>query len=47
MSIKWQTQFKIKWQLFLSIQIPLHPLLDGLIQEVINLAFKHFKYKEG
>uniref|UniRef100_A0A8C7L1P2 FRY microtubule binding protein n=1 Tax=Oncorhynchus kisutch TaxID=8019 RepID=A0A8C7L1P2_ONCKI len=28
-------------------QIPLHPLMDGLIQEVINLAFKHFKYKEG
>ncbi|XP_076876310.1 protein furry homolog isoform X3 [Brachyhypopomus gauderio] len=28
-------------------QIPLHPLLDGLIQEVINLAFKHFRYKEG
>uniref|UniRef100_A0A673B6M3 Furry homolog b (Drosophila) n=1 Tax=Sphaeramia orbicularis TaxID=375764 RepID=A0A673B6M3_9TELE len=28
-------------------QIPLHPLLDGLIQEVANLAFKHFKYKEG
>ncbi|XP_028838756.1 protein furry homolog isoform X6 [Denticeps clupeoides] len=28
-------------------QIPLHPLIDGLIQEVINLAFKHFKYKEG
>uniref|UniRef100_A0A671NWR9 Protein furry homolog n=1 Tax=Sinocyclocheilus anshuiensis TaxID=1608454 RepID=A0A671NWR9_9TELE len=28
-------------------QIPLHPLLDGLIQEIINLAFKHFKYKEG
>ncbi|KAM9456433.1 protein furry homolog isoform 6-T6 [Clarias gariepinus] len=28
-------------------QIPLHPLLDGPIQEVINLAFKHFKYKEG
>uniref|UniRef100_A0A3Q3JJP9 Furry homolog b (Drosophila) n=1 Tax=Monopterus albus TaxID=43700 RepID=A0A3Q3JJP9_MONAL len=28
-------------------QIPLHPLLDGLIQEVINVAFKHFKYKEG
>uniref|UniRef100_A0AAQ4RZI4 FRY microtubule binding protein n=1 Tax=Gasterosteus aculeatus aculeatus TaxID=481459 RepID=A0AAQ4RZI4_GASAC len=28
-------------------QIPLHPLLDGLIQEVINLTFKHFKYKEG
>ncbi|XP_062869920.1 protein furry homolog isoform X3 [Trichomycterus rosablanca] len=28
-------------------QIPLHPLLDDLIQEVINLAFKHFKYKEG
>uniref|UniRef100_A0A3Q2YV86 Cell morphogenesis protein N-terminal domain-containing protein n=1 Tax=Hippocampus comes TaxID=109280 RepID=A0A3Q2YV86_HIPCM len=31
----------------LYLQIPLHPLLDGLIQEVINLAFKHFKYKEG
>ncbi|XP_030648105.1 protein furry homolog [Chanos chanos] len=28
-------------------QIPLHPLLDGLIQEVINLAFKHFRYREG
>ncbi|XP_072558269.1 protein furry homolog isoform X5 [Paramormyrops kingsleyae] len=28
-------------------QIPLHPLLDNLIQEVINVAFKHFKYKEG
>uniref|UniRef100_A0A8C9YLR1 FRY microtubule binding protein n=1 Tax=Sander lucioperca TaxID=283035 RepID=A0A8C9YLR1_SANLU len=28
-------------------QIPLHPLLDGLIQEVINLTFKHFKYNEG
>ncbi|XP_036381260.1 protein furry homolog isoform X2 [Megalops cyprinoides] len=28
-------------------QIPLHPLIDNLIQEVINLAFKHFKYKEG
>ncbi len=39
--------FRIKCQLFSSTQIPLHPLLDGLIQEVINLAFKHFKYKEG
>ncbi|KAG5844678.1 hypothetical protein ANANG_G00165020 [Anguilla anguilla] len=28
-------------------QIPLHPLLDSLIQEVINLAFRHFKYREG
>ncbi|KAJ8280141.1 hypothetical protein GJAV_G00050990 [Gymnothorax javanicus] len=28
-------------------QIPLHPLLDSLIHEVINLAFKHFKYREG
>ncbi|XP_066555820.1 protein furry homolog isoform X1 [Amia ocellicauda] len=28
-------------------QIPLHPVLDSLINEVINLAFKHFKYKEG
>uniref|UniRef100_A0A3P8XS75 Furry homolog b (Drosophila) n=1 Tax=Esox lucius TaxID=8010 RepID=A0A3P8XS75_ESOLU len=28
-------------------QTPLHPLMDGLIQEVINLAFRHFKYKEG
>ncbi|XP_072557532.1 protein furry homolog isoform X2 [Paramormyrops kingsleyae] len=28
-------------------QIPLHPVLDSLILEVINLAFKHFKYKEG
>lgn len=36
-----------KSQPSLFIQIPLHPLLDGLIQEVINLAFKHFKYKEG
>ncbi|KAF3840941.1 hypothetical protein F7725_006803, partial [Dissostichus mawsoni] len=32
---------------FIFSLIPLHPLLDGLIQEVINLAFKHFKYKEG
>lgn len=30
-----------------SDQIPLHPLLDTLILEVINVAFKHFKYKEG
>ncbi|EPQ14590.1 Protein furry like protein [Myotis brandtii] len=28
-------------------QIPLHPVLDSLIHDVINLAFKHFKYKEG
>ncbi|XP_018610807.1 protein furry homolog isoform X3 [Scleropages formosus] len=28
-------------------QIPLHPLMDNLIQEVINVAFRHFKYKEG
>uniref|UniRef100_A0A3B4BUU4 Furry homolog a (Drosophila) n=1 Tax=Pygocentrus nattereri TaxID=42514 RepID=A0A3B4BUU4_PYGNA len=28
-------------------QMPLHPVLDTLVQEVINLAFKHFKYKEG
>ncbi|KAJ8275550.1 hypothetical protein COCON_G00073020 [Conger conger] len=28
-------------------QIPLHPLLDNLIQEVVNLAFRHFKYREG
>ncbi|XP_067842067.1 protein furry homolog isoform X2 [Heptranchias perlo] len=28
-------------------QISLHPVPDNLVQEVINLAFKHFKYKEG
>ncbi|KAB5550606.1 hypothetical protein PHYPO_G00055700 [Pangasianodon hypophthalmus] len=28
-------------------QMPLHPVLDTLVQEVIDLAFKHFKYKEG
>ncbi|PWA28028.1 hypothetical protein CCH79_00012147 [Gambusia affinis] len=28
-------------------QMPLYPALDGLVNEVINLAFKHFKYKEG
>ncbi|KAI5932033.1 Protein furry [Manis javanica] len=28
-------------------QIPLHPVIDSLIHNVINLAFKHFKYKEG
>nr|XP_033804350.1 protein furry homolog isoform X3 [Geotrypetes seraphini] len=28
-------------------QIPLHPVIDSLVHEVINLAFKHFKYKEG
>ncbi|TRY82982.1 hypothetical protein DNTS_026632 [Danionella cerebrum] len=28
-------------------QIPLHPVPDTLVQEVLNLAFKHFKHKEG
>ncbi|XP_057206794.1 protein furry homolog isoform X3 [Triplophysa rosa] len=28
-------------------QMPLHPVMDGLVHEVIHLAFKHFKYKEG
>ncbi|XP_039601673.1 protein furry homolog isoform X2 [Polypterus senegalus] len=28
-------------------QISLHPVPDSLIHEVIILAFKHFKYKEG
>lgn len=28
-------------------QIPLHPVIDGLVHDIINLAFKHFKYKEG
>ncbi|XP_058886454.1 protein furry homolog isoform X3 [Acipenser ruthenus] len=28
-------------------QIPLHPVPDSLIHEVINLSFRHFKYKEG
>ncbi|XP_051581277.1 protein furry homolog-like isoform X2 [Myxocyprinus asiaticus] len=28
-------------------QIPLHPVPDALLQEVLNLAFKHFKHKEG
>ncbi|XP_029923114.1 protein furry homolog isoform X1 [Myripristis murdjan] len=28
-------------------QMPLHPVLDTLVNEVINLAFKHFRYKEG
>ncbi|XP_053564441.1 protein furry homolog isoform X4 [Bombina bombina] len=28
-------------------QIPLHPVIDCLVHEVITLAFKHFKYKEG
>ncbi|XP_046719128.1 LOW QUALITY PROTEIN: protein furry homolog [Silurus meridionalis] len=28
-------------------QMPLHPVLDTSVQEVIDLAFKHFKYKEG
>uniref|UniRef100_A0A8C5MCH2 FRY like transcription coactivator n=1 Tax=Leptobrachium leishanense TaxID=445787 RepID=A0A8C5MCH2_9ANUR len=28
-------------------QIPVHPVPDPLVQEVLNLAFKHFKHKEG
>uniref|UniRef100_A0A3Q2E335 Furry homolog a (Drosophila) n=1 Tax=Cyprinodon variegatus TaxID=28743 RepID=A0A3Q2E335_CYPVA len=28
-------------------QMPLYPALDGLVNEVINLAFRHFRYKEG
>ncbi|KAG8452837.1 hypothetical protein GDO86_004577 [Hymenochirus boettgeri] len=28
-------------------QISLHPVIDSLVHEVITLAFKHFKYKEG
>ncbi|XP_069390339.1 protein furry homolog isoform X11 [Paralichthys olivaceus] len=28
-------------------QMPLHPVLDSLVSEVINLAFKHFRYREG
>uniref|UniRef100_A0A7N6ACI3 Furry homolog a (Drosophila) n=1 Tax=Anabas testudineus TaxID=64144 RepID=A0A7N6ACI3_ANATE len=28
-------------------QMALHPVLDSLVSEVINLAFKHFRYKEG
>uniref|UniRef100_A0A669DKZ5 FRY microtubule binding protein n=1 Tax=Oreochromis niloticus TaxID=8128 RepID=A0A669DKZ5_ORENI len=28
-------------------QMPLYPTLDSLVNEVINLAFKHFRYKEG
>ncbi|XP_056139794.1 protein furry homolog [Lampris incognitus] len=28
-------------------QMPLHPVLDSLVNDVINLAFKHFRYKEG
>eukprot|EP00063_Salmo_salar_P003601 XP_013978436.1 PREDICTED: protein furry homolog-like isoform X18 [Salmo salar] len=28
-------------------QIPLHPVPDTLVHEVLNLAFKHFKHKEG
>lgn len=31
----------------LCFQIPLHPVIDSLVNDVINLAFKHFKYKEG
>ena len=35
---------------FLSLsplQIPLHPVPDALVHEVLNLAFKHFKHREG
>ncbi|XP_053314411.1 protein furry homolog-like [Spea bombifrons] len=28
-------------------QIPVHPVPDPIVQEVLNLAFKHFKHKEG
>ncbi|XP_029002067.2 protein furry homolog-like isoform X3 [Betta splendens] len=28
-------------------QIPLHPVPDVSVHEVLNLAFKHFKHKEG
>ncbi|XP_075923623.1 protein furry homolog-like isoform X1 [Petromyzon marinus] len=28
-------------------QIPVHPVPDSLLQDVMNLAFKHFKPKEG
>ncbi|KAM9733099.1 protein furry homolog isoform 3-T3 [Menidia menidia] len=28
-------------------QMPLYPVLDSLVNEVINVAFKHFRYKEG
>ncbi|KAL3047963.1 hypothetical protein OYC64_022011 [Pagothenia borchgrevinki] len=28
-------------------QIPLHPVPDVLVHEVLHLAFKHFKHKEG
>lgn len=31
----------------LLFQIPLHPVPDVLVHEVLNLAFKHFKHKEG
>lgn len=32
---------------FCPAQIPLHPVPDALVHEVLNLAFKHFKHKEG
>ncbi|XP_069057619.1 protein furry homolog-like isoform X2 [Pleurodeles waltl] len=28
-------------------QIPVHPVPDPIVHEVLNLAFKHFKHKEG
>ncbi|XP_075422865.1 protein furry homolog-like isoform X3 [Ascaphus truei] len=28
-------------------QIPVHPVPDPIVQEVLTLAFKHFKHKEG
>ncbi|KAK1345944.1 hypothetical protein QTO34_008409 [Cnephaeus nilssonii] len=30
-----------------SLSIPVHPVPDPLVHEVLNLAFKHFKHKEG
>ena len=33
--------------LYLPFQLPYHPGHDDLVHYIINLAFKHFKYKEG
>lgn len=33
--------------LLFQFQIPVHPVPDPLVHEVLNLAFKHFKHKEG
>uniref|UniRef100_A0A8C5CY41 Furry homolog a (Drosophila) n=1 Tax=Gadus morhua TaxID=8049 RepID=A0A8C5CY41_GADMO len=35
------------FDIYFMIIMPLHPVLDSLVNEVINLAFKHFRYKEG